>query len=433
MSREPENPERSGHGVRRAVPEWAALLGVFAAGFLLTFLRRPDALTNPQFFAEDGFWYSQAHELGALRALWQFDVSRAYFYLAPRLAAAAALAFPLRWAPLVMNVLAISIATLPAVVLCSRRYADLMPRLAVRTGVALLTLALPGTWGMIANITNSQWYLGLLGCVVVLAKPDPRPLWRAFDVAALVLLGLSGPLSLFLLPVVAIKWWRRRDRWTIALFGLSAVFAVLQGAATLLKDPTVGGKIEIGATAGAFARLAAFRLVYGPMLGQESALGLYRDGGAWANGAAVALACAVAVALLAAAAWRGPLELRLFVLFACVAYAASLAWPMPLAYTQTYWETLTQPGSGNRYFFLPVLALAFSLVWLALARPVAARAIGVAGLAVAAALGARLDWREPAYRDYGFAEYASKYERAAPGEKVQIPHPPGWGIVLTKR
>ena len=65
-------------------------------------------------------------------------------------------------------------------------------------------------------------------------------------------------------------------------------------------------------------------------------------------------------------------------------------------------------------------------------RHLALRAVG--GLALAGiVVGLALDWREPPLRDMDYARYTAKYERAKPGDKIQIPHPPNWGILLTKK
>jgi hypothetical protein len=49
---------------------WLIIVAASLVAFLLIFLRRPDALLNPQFLAEDGTsFYADAYNLGGLRAL----------------------------------------------------------------------------------------------------------------------------------------------------------------------------------------------------------------------------------------------------------------------------------------------------------------------------------------------------------------------------
>ena len=82
-------------------------------------MRRPDALLNAQFWAEDGaFWYADAYNAGPWISL--FQPENGYFQTISRLVAGISLLFPLRDAPLFFNVAAITIQALP-VYSCGRR------------------------------------------------------------------------------------------------------------------------------------------------------------------------------------------------------------------------------------------------------------------------------------------------------------------------
>jgi hypothetical protein len=145
--------------------------------------------------------------------------------------------------------------------------------------------------------------------------------------------------------------------------------------------------------------------------------------------AAVALA---AIAAGAFAAWRGPFELQMFLLYAALAFVAFLVWPIPSPITVPHWELMTRPGH-HRYFIAPMFALFLVAVWMATRREWALRGLGTSVLAVALVFGVCRDWLEPPHPDLGYADSVAKYERAAPGDRVQIAFPPNWSIVLTKR
>src|SRR5215472_2407952 len=89
---------------------WDRYAILFALVFLLLVFRRPDALTNPQFWAEDGvqFFFSQI-----TRGTWAslFRPYAGYLHLIPRLVAAGASPLPARVAPLLYNFSALLIAT----------------------------------------------------------------------------------------------------------------------------------------------------------------------------------------------------------------------------------------------------------------------------------------------------------------------------------
>src|SRR5437867_13341376 len=79
---------------------------IFLAAFLVIFSRRPDAILNAQFFAEDGkLWYADAYRFGLRSLLFPAD---GYLHTVARLAALVTLIFPFSLATLVMNFFAIT-------------------------------------------------------------------------------------------------------------------------------------------------------------------------------------------------------------------------------------------------------------------------------------------------------------------------------------
>jgi len=84
--------------------------------------RRPDALTRPQFWAEDGaVWYAQAYNDGAWSAL--LHPWTGYVQTFSRLTAAVSLSVPLVDAPLVFAVAALVAQAVPPLFLLSSRFA----------------------------------------------------------------------------------------------------------------------------------------------------------------------------------------------------------------------------------------------------------------------------------------------------------------------
>ncbi len=95
---------------------------VFLTAFLLIFSRRPDAITNAQFFAEDGQrWFADAYHLGIAMPAHSRPGWRISPYRSPpgRLIV---LIFPFSRAPLVMNLCAILVQILPVTIFVSSRF-----------------------------------------------------------------------------------------------------------------------------------------------------------------------------------------------------------------------------------------------------------------------------------------------------------------------
>ena len=404
------------------------MLSVFAIGCLIVVSRRPDALINPQFFAEDGtIWYAQAHDVG-WRSLFS-PFHRGYFDTAERLVGLASLLIPMLWAPLLFNLIAVAVEALPAIVIASGRYADVVPSRLGRLFLALLYVALPATWGAIANLTHAQWHLAMLACVVVLASPGRSTAWNLFDISAVALSGLTGPTCLLLAPIAAAVWWRRRDHWAAILAIVTIASAGIQGASLFFSAPPLETHVPLGPSLMGFLRLLSWRVTYAALLGQHITgplTGLWGD--AWAL-----LGAAGGLAALTYAIVRGPLELRLLIAFGALVMGSALLWPVPMnAAPNGYWASLAAPGAHVRYFFPLTFALIVSFVWLLTRPSTAMRTLGALCLAAVLVIAIPADWREPAYRDYHFAAYVGQYERAPIGSRVQIPIPPGWSMIITK-
>src|SRR5690606_38118115 len=161
---------------------------------------RPDALTNPQFWAEDGrLWFAAAHNRGPLVAL--LEPAAGYFQTFSRLTAAAGVAVGLRAAPLVFNVAAIVGQALPPLYLLSSRLAGAIPDWRLRALAALILIGLPNSFEVQSNVTNVQTHLAILGFLIVVADAPRRRAWAACDLLLLIVGGLSGPTYVFLVPV----------------------------------------------------------------------------------------------------------------------------------------------------------------------------------------------------------------------------------------
>src|SRR5258707_11015955 len=90
-------------------PGYQRFLALSGMIFLLLVLRRPDAITNPQFWAEDGpvFFFGQISHTGLSALMVPYA---GYLLGVPRLVAAFAALFPASSAPLIFNLFALAIA-----------------------------------------------------------------------------------------------------------------------------------------------------------------------------------------------------------------------------------------------------------------------------------------------------------------------------------
>jgi hypothetical protein len=406
-------------------------VGVFLAAFLIIFSRRPDAILNAQFFAEDGQrWYADAYQFG-LRCLFIPDELGGYLHTLPRLAALLALLVPLSLAPLVMNLCAIAFQILPVNIFLSTRFSSIPS--AQRLLVSFLYLALPNTYEVNANATTIQWHLALLAFLVLVARPASGWKWQLFDGIVLVLITLESPVGVLLVPVAAVLWWTRRNHGSGISLAVLVPGAMVQTFVVLFSH--LRRMAPNGANLHRLVSILGGQIFLAPLVGNITVLHMaFRHFPSYVFEREM-VALVIGLAVLAYAIRCAPTELRLFILFAFAVLSLSLAHPIPGILPQPQWELLSFPGHGNRYYFLPSIAFLAALIWIAIGGSRVPR--WVAGLLLLLLpLGIVRDWRYIPFVDLHFHEYASRFEASPPGTKMAIPLNPvnaaRWTMELTK-
>lgn len=408
-------------------------LGILIVSALLAiiFLRRPDALLHPQFWAEDGrVWYANAYNFGGFRSL--FLTQDGYFQTFSRLVAALAQAFPLWRGPLVFNLAAILVQLLPALFIISSRFKNLIPSFYARVAIALLYLLIPNSAEISGNLTNSQWFLALLACLVILANEGTALFWNIFDAAVLLLSGLSGPFSILLAPVAFLKWLAARTKksfWNLLIVFATAC-AQLAGLLLLSRVHRVSSLPIVSLPLG--LKILGKQVVLGLLLGKNGTTWTFQNI-PWHMGLLV-VAIMLSLMLLAYASFKSPLALRLFIFFSIIIFAASLLSPTTGAGAAGAWSVLYEKMDGVRYWLLPMLSFLAILIW-ALGQKEFFAMKFIAGLLLATmAIGIVVDFNHPAFTDFQFKTYANKFEASKKGTVTYIPiNPPGWGMALVKK
>jgi hypothetical protein len=429
--RRPASISERGSGSRSTTLDsrlgWFVLLAICA---LLLFSRRPDALLDAQFWAEDGrVWYAQAHALGLKALLLPQD---GYFQTVSKLSGLLSLAFPLAWAPTAFNLIALSFRLLPVALLHSARGRALVPLRSARWLATLLYVGHPYSGEVHLNVTTVHWHLALAAFLLVWLGP-PRTSWgRIADVALVALSGLSGVFCLFLAPVAFWRWRRSRDAHSMRLLCVVLACALIQGLALALTHEATRTTASLGATPELAVRILGGQLFGAATVGaqwtQWNAHPLWRDL-LWLP----ALVTLGGLAILARAWWTGAAPLRAFLLFAALIGVAGLLSPQ-VSLRDPQWPLLAQLPWGLRYVFIPILAWYAALLWCAWCD--ARRSIRWAsGLLLSAIvlLGVATNWVMPPFQDLDFDRHARRYEEAAPGTPVLVPiNPPGWDLLLVK-
>jgi hypothetical protein len=392
--------------------------------------RRPDAIVHAQFWGEDGTTYfANVYDHGLLRTL--LVPMAGYLQEFPVLAAAVAQPFPLRAAPLVMNLLAIGVQVLPVGLLLGARARTISTDLRVRVLLAGLYVAIPGAGEIDANAVNAQWHLAVAAALVLMLAPPARRAGRLADGAILTLSGLTGPFCLILAPLaLAQRRWRGRQvvaNWILAL--LAACAAVQASCLLFFSHHVPSG---FGAAPRASARLLATPLSFWQIVGgRVFAAPLVGDGRAitLAHGTVILLIGGIGLIGCAIAARTGPPELRVLLGLGGAVLAMSLARPLDS------WPTLAHAPVTSRYFAIPEFAVLAALVWaLGRSRPPAARVLAGIALTCTCAVGIPREWSYPPFAPTAFARQAAAFDRAPRGTRMVLSeNPVPHQLVLVKR
>ena len=408
--------------------EIAFHVAVFLVSFLVLFSRRPDAILNAQFYAEDGArWFADAYHFG-WRCLLMPDSG--YLQTVSRLIGLLALLFPFALAPLVMNLCAFALQILPVNLFLSSRFAAIPS--STRFFASFLYLALPNSFEVHANTTNVQWHLALAGLLFLLS---PANTGRGAQVLELWVLGFSvleGAAGILLAPVAGLMAWKRKDKRTQAALWVLAAGAALQTAFILLSNsrrPAPNGA--------SFTRLVGIiggQVFLSSILGVRTSIGLF-FGHAHYLLLLQLVALIAGVAIVTYAFLRGPWELKVFLVYAITVLILALARPVAsFGGNLEQWEQLQTPGVGNRYYFFPMLGFFASLIWMATSATQTIKLARYSAITVLALLpiGIVRDWEYKPFVDYDFKVFAADFERASPGTRVSIPINPNWQMVLVK-
>lgn len=399
----------------------------------ITILRRPDAVTNAQFYAEDGvFWYQEAYHA---YNFWEPFLlpKQGYFQTASRVGGFFGSLVDIRYAPLVFNWIAIIIQILPAIYFLSARFSKLIPRFYIRLWGSLAYLLLLGTAEIHMNITNAQWHLALLMYLVIIVPVSNRIGWKIFDNLILLLAGLSGPFIFFALPIATIHFYYRKlfknslDKFLI----LSVAFLIQLYSFFFIISDATRSVAPLGASFLTLCKILARNVFLRGILGTDYARKI-AGFDLWQNGFLPVLISVVGVTAVIYVFWKAKMELKLFILFAALVFVVALASPQ-VSLIKPQWEVMTG-GSGGRYYFLPILAWVISLGWLFF--NVKYRFVKIFAsicLACLIFIGLPNDYVFSKYKNYRFSQQVEEFKNTKIGETYKFRIVPKWDMYLIKK
>lgn len=383
-----------------------------------------DALSNPQFWAEDAtvFFKEQfGHSLPQF-----FTPYAGYLHFVPRLVAWVASWASVAKAPLIYNASAILLTTAAIVVTC-RRMKPFVPVWIV----ALSFLAVPTSGEILGTITNAQWFLQFALAAICLTPLQSTRGWMIWlRPLGILAISLTGPFSIVLALIIAgmlttaylsrrvkvdpfngalAEFTTTRD-WT----ALAALYtgAIIQ-AAVVITHPPVKGEAQQGL-------FALLKITFGDLVP------IHAFGGTFLTSTAWILLFALILGTLAFSK-RIDGRSRLIVLgFAAFAAAETFA-PVRLKEVAPLYQFVL----ADRYFFLIKVVLWWA-VWLSLTgmsrRSQWNATLATTALLCMVAVTNQQFLRRPAFVDFDWQSHAKALK--TPGSHTVPLNPQGWGVII---
>jgi hypothetical protein len=217
------------------------VLLVVATLLLIPRLGGFDYFVGKYLWAEDGIIFlGQAKSMG-VSSIW--EPYAGYVHLYPRLISLLSNIFSLENSPIIF-LLGWFAAYLFFFSMLIKRACALGIQFFSILGMVMLISLQPNMGEIFFNITNSQWMLGAALCIWVLTMREDYRM-SFISVAFLVLLGLTGPFSVILLPVLALKAYFLKDlRKNIAMYTVIFGCALVQLWFLLHSERTSGVEID---------------------------------------------------------------------------------------------------------------------------------------------------------------------------------------------
>ncbi len=193
---------------------------VTTAVLVILFWRLPDRFLNPQFYAEDGYFFTEALKYGAKSFITPYG---GYHLFVPRLGEWVATFLPLLWVPAFLNAVAL-LCTLSVV------WKAMSDRVSLphKPLLAFAVVFFPRTEDIFLTIENVQWTLALLLVLVLISREPVSQGQKLRDYAGILVCGFTGVFCVILLPLFGLRVLLRRTSHSLVLLVLVAIAAAIQ-------------------------------------------------------------------------------------------------------------------------------------------------------------------------------------------------------------
>lgn len=220
---------------------WRTLVIAIAAVVMI--LRTPYLFLSSRFWAEEGsLYFSEAFHSTWHKAL--LAGHQGYYSFFPNVTTLmAALIVPLENAPFVTTFAAFLIQLLVVFIILYRLQSVFTPIQQLLLCVA--TIFVCNTGEIWLNTITTQFHLCLASFFIIMSNQQKvSKSWVIFDRVVLILSGLTGVVTSFLLPVLLIRWFIERSR-NLLMLSLTLLSTTFLQIIYILSHGLIGNRLEV--------------------------------------------------------------------------------------------------------------------------------------------------------------------------------------------
>ena len=394
----------------------ASVVGVLMAVGFIAFLRRPDIIVRPQFWAEDGMLFTDAREQG-----WNvlFSPYPAYFIVAQRFVTCAVAHLPVLWQPVCFCYSAFALMLLTAW-FCLRARLDYLMDFRGRVAMAFAVVLVPHSGEVFLVLINTQWTLAPILLILIIQEHTRRFGEAVIDFLGLLIAGMTGPFIVLYAPWFLLRFRRVTGGFSAYNIALVAVAWTLVLAQILMMRTGPLPPCQYSSEVHKWLKTMAFWLPGGLFFGESVPLYLGRM--FW-------LITPALLGLLGWALWRTERKRFWAALALCGAAAATYLGGFSSASPADV-DSLSTFDFGGRYFY-PTYVF---FIWMGIIfyHDVSSRLRLAAKIALVMIFFAGASHFTIApLENYHWANFARKVD--AGESQKDVPFPPGWTMDIPAR
>lgn len=402
--------------------DFLGLLIIFFISALFIISRRVDMITYPQFWAEDGTaWFEDAYNFGFVNATLQSHTG--YMQTFSRLTGGLTMLFPMQYAPLIFNIIAICIKALPVMLLFSKRFHSKISNLWCKIGLTIAYIAAPNIDEAYLNVTNSHWYLAIAAFMLIITPKINNKTIQIADSIVLLITGLSGPFVFPLSIIFLIKYFYYKEKNLSHLVALG--IGLIVQSISLLYNFSSRINIDLGASFFAFIKVITGQIFIAGIIGKNGFRFIYNNFLQTNNGLDKFFYITIffiGVTVVWITIKKGSSALKLFLLFAGLILAASLYSPM--ASTKIpQWQIMASPGAATRYWVIPIIAYLISIIFIFTIKNAYTKIFSSILLCILI-ISIVNNWKYNAWQNLHFVNYAQKFSTVPIDAVFEIPSQP---------